>query len=1491
MNYKNIKKMSLLTLAIILLWTPYFVSKTNVKALASYQDLIANKNGIEVDFNQSAPDTFLDYQGNEITRDFDLDKKGILLSSNQNNSSVSLAPIFYGSFETTFRAYSAVSYHDETGKDWNSSTTNIPSNTDLKEVAFTFTAKDGQQFTVYITAGERWNTITPAARVETSGVSIGYHYSNDAIVPSETVLKNSGGYYTRIGGTTFTNVARTGSKLTSSDSKPVTFGFNQETMEVYVIHYGTVNSTNGTYRVVVDLDDETMGVRKINNFDEYSVSITMKSIASGRTANMIIYDINGQSLAGETLTNTTGPKISLDQPNFGVVGLKYYLEQPKSFDLIDGLQDFTGTVKMFDSNNNQVIVYSQTNEKITDDSYEEGCYFLPLETGKYRLEYQGKDLNGLLGEKREYQVIIVSDFIDSQYALKGNYRGINETKTLGINSSITVYAANVYSQMHNGKLMPAEVTILKDGNIYNDYQRILANKDFTLNLTISGEYQIIYSTPDYDGIGNTYEVKFTVSESSPNFKFGEPLLPFYSLNSSIALPQVTASLNNETKTVTAIVYDPDGARVNSSDMITLDKIGEYKVSYLVRYDMTYSYIQYFTVNYNNSDLFTTEDMGVVINSNSDSGNLYPNKATGITISASMEGGQASYNRIIDLSTSTKNDSLIELMVLPSQVGKLDLWQFTIRLTDVYDPKNYVDISVFKGSWGNEWSYVKAGSSEQVLSGWENGAVLTAYNTGTPIAFSFTGESQLGTESIKLYFDYQERAIYVDNIKRAGYSYGNQVIDLDSLDCFSENTLWKGFSTGEVNMSIHFEYLQTNQAKLLVKSIAGVDLSGDWVTDLEAPHINVDLQEYDSSTIPSGLVGLNYPILPAKAFDKIDGLINYQVKVYRDYQTAKQTEVAIVDNSFIPSEAGLYSIVYRSTDSSGNFSEKAVKIPVLTTLDDLDYLFAEPLINSSYVGKIYSLPKGEALGGAGNKEVKIKIIDPSGQIVDYQANKFKFKLNGQYQVIVEIRDFLNQSREIIHYIDVTISEAPIIYDFVVPKYFINGIEYILPDFEALDYTDLNNVKSASKQIEVIYNGITTFLKTDRKFIPSVLNDGDEITIRYLATSTATNKTSVVEYQANVVIVSDDGINYDLSRYFYKNNIDNVNLTESYIEFTTNKNNASISLVNPIIDSNISFEVVVPSEFNKLNSFNVTLTDYLHPEIAIDLTIFKNSTATDTTTLMSINGGPKQIVSGSFFERTTYGFAISFNRNSNSLIDLNRGTIIEKVKQTKYGNQFNGFPSNKVYLTFTYQEVTGNAALRVKSVANQPFSNVSEDRIRPMISPSRDFKLIGEINEQFIIPYAYASDVLNPIVKLSLTIKFGSQTLYEGNIDEDYVFTPNQYGIYRIIYTAIDGANRKQETTFIINIKDRIIPEIIVSDKVVETAKVNDKISLPKAEVKDNHTEDLRLYIFVIAPDGQLFTLKEGVYEFIPNLTGRYQIFYYVQDSYNNYKFLEYEIIVK
>jgi hypothetical protein len=79
---------------------------------------------------------------------------------------------------------------------------------------------------------------------------------------------------------------------------------------------------------------------------------------------------------------------------------------------------------------------------------------------------------------------------------------------------------------------------------------------------------------------------------------------------------------------------------------------------------------------------------------------------------------------------------------------------------------------------------------------------------------------------------------------------------------------------------------------------------------------------------------------------------------------------------------------------------------------------------------------------------------------------------------------------------------------------------------------------------------------------------------------------------------------------------------------------------------------------------------------------------------------------------------------------------------------------------------------------------------------------EIGEQLKVPAAIAADVLSKDVTLKVTIKKGSKVLYTGSIDEDFYYTPDQYGSYRIEYsaTAVDAASMGADGTTVMMCND-------------------------------------------------------------------------------------------
>lgn len=1450
------------------------------ETITNASEMFVNASGVTIAKAASAPDKFQTYDGKEVARDFDIGMKGVQLTAEENGSTVSLAPTFAGDFSMTFRAYSDVSFGSDNATEFSSTSYDITPYADLKEIHFIFEDENGQTFTVAMTAGERYNVITPSARVIIGDAEIAYHYLNDDTEISDTDIKNPRGFYCRMGGTTFCNVARRNAALTSEESLPVTFGYDADEMQIFVMHYGTNKKLDGHYRVILDLDDPSTGLHAIKSFNNYKVSVEFTSIAEEKDANVIVYDINGQSLAEETFADNIGPETIVGKEYEGVKGEKYYLPIPTAFDLLEGIVAYDGAVSV---NGGDCTIYNADGQTTT--IWSDGCYFIPTNAGQYEITYKAKDSKGNYGAEKSVDINVFETIPETQFIFDGNYRGL-ETNTVEYGKGTSLW---LYEAVANGSLIVGDeakkvyVTLRKDGQVYKNINNLLAStKEIVLDDI--GEYSLTYSTIQYSDFIKK-EFNFVVTGSAPKVTYNKMMPARAIVGDEYNIPRLTAETASGKKLASSTLYAPDGSKVAlSSGMAKIEQVGTYKISYIVRFDKEYTYDVYFDAYYNNANVFTVEDADGVTAELGDSGTLFNSALEGTLITYTKENSWATYDRIIDLSKNSVDDPLIKVMVVPSQVGKLDYWQYTVRLTDVHNPSIYVDILVYKGSWGNEYSYVKAGSNEQVPAGWEMDKVLTSSNAGCPINYSFTGESILGTELATLYYDYSEKAVYVGNIKRPGYSYGNQVIDLDDTDCFPENFLFDGFTTGEVYLSISVQFMQADVAKLLVTEVNGTPISAEWLDDKMPPVINVDIEGYDEESLPVGLTGVAYPIFKAEAFDSVDGWTDVSVKVYKEFQTASQQEFVVINNCFIPDESGVYSIVYKSIDKSGNMSEKILAIEVTDSLADFEYIFEGSFNTTYYVGEYFDLPLGEVVGGSGKVNIELKLMSPNNAQIDY-SNGYMFDEAGEYAFSIGFKDYLGRVFTKTYDIEVTVSDKPILYEIPLFKSMLNGFAYVLPECQAVDYST-GILQKPTTAIKVVYKGQETVLGTDRKFTPAVQNHQDIIKIVYSATN-ANGQTTEMEYEVSVLMINVDG-GIDMSRYFKLDNAVASDKTDSYVEFETQTDGATLSFVNPLIVNNLQFELYVPATKNNFSSFTVTYTDSIDKTVARSITIYKGVESTNYSYFTS--GGERKEVAGNFFDKTSYGFSIKFNNNSNYFYDCNANLNLTKALLTDAGREFVGFPSGKVYLTITFNGVTNTSALRVMLIGNQNFSNLTSDRVAPQMQLSAFLERSAEINKPFTVPSAMAADVLNSEVKLTLTIKRGSQTIYNGAIDKDYVFTPTEYGPYSVTYEATAGG-RTASTKYQVVVKDQIKPTLKLNGDVPTSGKVGEVMNLPTATANDNNSSNMRIWIFVTKPNGRMVTLATDATSYTPDEKGEYKVSYYVEDEYANYTYYHYTVNVK
>ncbi|MBR2341047.1 MAG: hypothetical protein IKA72_01385, partial [Clostridia bacterium] len=235
---------------------------------------------------------------------------------------------------------------------------------------------------------------------------------------------------------------------------------------------------------------------------------------------------------------------------------------------------------------------------------------------------------------------------------------------------------------------------------------------------------------------------------------------------------------------------------------------------------------------------------------------------GIKISIGDDGSSLKYNNVIDLKNFS-NDPFIEFH--PYQ-RYWNFWQapsgsfceleedarnYLITLTDCYDPTNYVTIDI---EWVGNTYYptFRAGAVGQVAHGLtpkSDGSVNIAgesYSVAFEPSSASNGNSCMSQLGLKLFYDTQTQRIYATRpqftcSKNIGVWHQRVLFsDLANKDIYPDNA-FKGFTTGEVYLSLSARNILDGEANMDITSINGVKGKEmlDFVIDKTAPTIVLD----------------------------------------------------------------------------------------------------------------------------------------------------------------------------------------------------------------------------------------------------------------------------------------------------------------------------------------------------------------------------------------------------------------------------------------------------------------------------------------------------------------------------------------------------------------------------------------------------------------------------------------------------------------------------
>ena len=311
-----------------------------------------------------------------------------------------------------------------------------------------------------------------------------------------------------------------------------------------------------------------------------------------------------------------------------------------------------------------------------------------------------------------------------------------------------------------------------------------------------------------------------------------PLLSKYLIDETIRVPEKQIVYDGENYETEWYIEQPSGKRICAEEIV-LEESGWHNLVYYTNIGKlkVKSAHEFFVV----SRLYdvSSERSKIVYGDSAYEG------VRGANVSLAS-GDNFVYNKAIDISNFTSSDDIISLVVTPLDLGIVDAEQLHITLTDAYDKNNYVIITVKQNTSSTTsfryTSYVTAHAGGiQIPSGLEKSTTGTyEYNGqkykihsnnryGAYFTFSMTGTfakdtDKVGAENLNVSMDTATTCVYVNN----GRSSAPLVSKLNDTNIYA--TAWKGFTTGEVYVSINATAYTASKFNFTIKRIANENIA-------------------------------------------------------------------------------------------------------------------------------------------------------------------------------------------------------------------------------------------------------------------------------------------------------------------------------------------------------------------------------------------------------------------------------------------------------------------------------------------------------------------------------------------------------------------------------------------------------------------------------------------------------------------------------------------
>lgn len=990
----------------------------------------------------------------------------------------------------------------------------------------------------------------------------------------------------------------------------------------------------------------------------------------------------------------------------------------------------------------------------------------------------------------------------------------------------------------------------------------------------------------------------------------------YVIDQKVNIPERTLSVGGENCPVSITLTYPDGSKssIKSGDFIPT-MAGEYVV--------TYSTSRANGGHSETKEFFVADKLWSVKNEKSsiEYGTVGQTDALLVRLA---KGDTLTFNKIIDLADYDKTeDTLFEAFINPDAVGSNDFSEFIVKFTDAYDPEQVLTVHGNKSTGSghqNCLTYFTAAGANQSLGGLEGQKWHVNNIYGTPCYVSFcsqSGKYQTGgtyeltdvtadVEKFSVLFDQEIKELYIKDRVRA-----QLVADFDNPLYYPSEPLWNGFTSGKVIVSVMAESYAAETANFAVSQLLGYDLSAEnRFVETDAPEISVDVDEKyvtynDEGTgyfKPLAIVGGHYPVPTATAFDGYSGDVKVETKVYSNYtDISSASPVAIAkDRTFAVESVGTYAIVYTAKDNMGNTAQRVYWITAVDSIADPLQLSIDTtgVIKSDVCGVRIPLAPYTATGGSG--DVNVTITATCGDtVLDVSNGVLIAEKAGTWTIDYLAKDYSGITMEKSYEIEIDWGTEPVFLDTpMLPRYFISGMEYVVPTVHAYDYSTGTKVEKTASLVVTDANGTETY-EAGEAYIPVVDEDnGLEMSFKCEGVTIPLKDVQAVNPLGEVEGV----MALKIENMFLGEGFEKVANKDGLILTATSSEDFGWLFANSIAAEGASVKVKGVKGYSSFSAFEVTLEDYANSSIAVTMRIEQSLSGTAS---IKFGNTDRKLTKGLNMGTDDKGNALDEFMFSYQYGQFYVDNIAVAVDKDDNGNAFNGFPSGKVYISAKAVGVREGQQYIVKQLDNHIVKNNIYDTTAPKIAISGTYGGLYNINAEYVVTPAIASDVIDPNVECTVTVKTPSGAIAKDltdtplqNVpaDAQYTIKLTEYGQYQVTYNAKDWANKRGEQKYAVNVFDRKAPKATIVGEWSETAKVGDTVILPEVEISDDFSEigNIKVYRTVRNPFDVLTVIGYDSaltqYSFTFKHVGDYKFVIIVYDEAGNQTLLDYVVTV-